>query len=531
MGSNYFNKSFCKTFVGTFGTQADNPGTANGTNNGMLIVAGVHSGQLKNAGIPNSLGYGVYGFFNKNTYLSVVAASAEVTTGKPLVLAATAVMANDPNASDKIGQFHGGYLESNKSKYINPRYISRFVKFEDAVPEQAVCHLGQTNWQTAFALDNASLTPGAAYPVDGTYTNLATTGGTGTGLTVDIVVVGGLVVSIVENQVGNGAYVPGDVITVADDAVTGVPGAAATIEVLSVGVQDCEFEFLCGETYNLYVNLWGSPVLRVLNHDAYRVLSAYTGCCPDGTITPEPVDSTLVMLDWANQIITSPYLKDFVRPIVYTQQGTPLFATGAEAVAAGYAVTDTFALYVSTGYEAGTLAGIRLAGAYIDTQFGNCSFQTSDYYNKEVVQIEMSLVDMEGDPCTFNGICITCECCGFGGQGFGETYLREIVMDESYKQNYMSTDPRIREVSKSLGIRDAVDRTLFYTKYSIIHSVPRTDNTTSTMDNEQYELVIYVPAGVTATALETLMAAWLTSVNSDVELETFGHVVCTPTAV
>jgi len=523
--TNYFNHANRKGFIGTFGTQANNPGVANGVNNGLLIVAGVHTNALKNTAAPNALGKGVYGFFNKDTYLSVVAASAEVTTAQPLILAATAI----PN-SDKIGQFHGGYMESTKSKYINPRYINDFIKFRDAVPEQAVCHIGQTNWQTAFALNNATLTAGLAYPTDGTFTDLATTGGTGTGLTVDIVVIAGLVVSIVENQVGSG-YTVADVITVADDAVTGVPTAAATIQVLTVGVQECEFDFLCGENYTLYINLWGSPVLRVLNHDAYRMLTAYTGCCPTGIIYPEAVDSTLVFLDWANQIITSPYLMDFVRPIVYTELGQPLFATGAEAVAAGWLVTDTFANYVSTGHIDGAIGGMRLVGAYVDTVFGNCSFQVSDYYNKEVVQMEMSLVDTQGEPCVFKGLCIACECCGFGGEGFGETYLREVITSESYHQNRFSTDPRIREITEGNALRDALDRTLFYTKYSIIHSVPRFGNPTSQSNWDQYELCIYVPAGVTATALETLMAAWLLAANNPVTLKTYSHVACIPTPV
>jgi hypothetical protein len=523
--TNYFNHAYRKAFIGTKATQANNPGVANGVNNGLLITAGVHSGKLKNSAAPNALGAGVYGFFNKDTYLSVVAASAEVTTAKPLVLCGTAIP-----TKDKIGQFHGGYQESNKSKYINPRYINSFIKFVDAVPEQAVCHVGQTNWQTAFGFDNTTLTAGLTYPTDGTFTDLATTGGTGTGLTVDIVVIAGLVTSIVENQVGTG-YTVADVITVADDAITGAPATAATIDVLTVGVQNCEFEFLCGETYNLQVTLWGNPVLRTLNHDSYRNLAAYTGCCPGDSIVPVAVDSTLVFINWANQIITSPYLKDFIRPIVYTEAGQPLFATGAEAVAAGWLITDTFANYVSTGHIDGAIGGMRVVGAYVDTQFGNCSWHTSDYYNKDVVKMQMQLVDTVGDPCTFTGLCVACECCGFGGEGFGETYLREVLQSEAYHQNNLSNDPRIAEITEGNDLRDSLVRTAFYTKYSIIHSVPRLDNDTSQLDSDQYELCIYVPAGVTATALETLMAAWLTAANNPVVLKTYSHTACVPTSV
>lgn len=535
----YFNHAFNKAFVGTLPTQADNPGTAHGVTDGLLMVAGVSTSELGNAAAPASLGLGTYGFFTNNTYLSVIAASAEVTTGQPLVLAGAAI-----RSVDNIGPFHGGYAESNKSKYINPKLVSRFYRMDDAVPEQSIWHVGVTNFQVGTTL--LLTVAGAGYPTDGTFTNLATTvaPGVGTGMTVDIVVIGGVVVSIVENQVGTG-YLGGGIqtITVADDAVTGVPGTPAEATITTVGNQDCEFEFLCGETYNLFINLYGAPVLRVLNHDSYQTLAAYTGCCPDGSITPTVVDSTLVMIDWAQQIIENPYLQDFIRPIVYTEAGDPLFATGAEAVAAGYLVTDVWSTYVSPGHVDGALAGIRIVGAYVDTVFESCTFQTSDYYNKEVVQMDISLRDETGDPCAFDGICITTECCGFGGQGYGDTYLRELIQSESYLQNGFSTDPRIREITQGNDLRDAIPPvvagvTQFYTKYVIQHTVPRYNNPTSVFDNDQYNLMIYVPTGTVVAPLEALMEAWLTAAGNPLGaaitadgVEHYGHTACVPEAI
>ncbi|MFO0448998.1 MAG: hypothetical protein ACK52I_10135 [Pseudomonadota bacterium] len=46
---------------------------------------------------------------------------------------------------DKIGPFHGGYTESVKSKVINPRYITRVIKYNSALPvneKQQVCVKG-----------------------------------------------------------------------------------------------------------------------------------------------------------------------------------------------------------------------------------------------------------------------------------------------------------------------------------------------------------------------------------------------------
>jgi hypothetical protein len=350
-------------------------------------------------------------------------------------------------------------------------------------------------------------------------------------MTVDIVVVGGVVVSIVENQVGTG-YVGGvDTITVADDAVTGIPVTPAEATVDAVGVQDCEFEFLCGETYNLNINLYGAPVLRVMNRDSYRNLAAYTGCCPEGTITPTAVDSTLVMIDWATQINETPYLKDFIQAIVFDQAGNPWFYDAAQAVANGSVATQIFDNYVSPGYIDGALGGLRLIGAYVDTQFDTCTFQCSDYWNKEVVQMVVGLVDVNGSPCDFDGLCVVTECCGFGGEGFGDTYVKELILSESYLQNCFSSDPRIREITEGNALRDALVREVFYTKYVIQHSVPRTYNPTSIYSTDQYNLVIYLPSGATATELETFMTAWLAGAGNPIALETFGHTACTPVAV
>ena len=102
----------------------------------MINEAGVSTVSLKNQAAPNTLGLGAYGFFNKDTYVSVVAGSNEVLTAQPLVLASAAIPQND-----KIGPFHGGYAESNKSKYDQSSIgtLPTFTSLTDAVPEQVYC--------------------------------------------------------------------------------------------------------------------------------------------------------------------------------------------------------------------------------------------------------------------------------------------------------------------------------------------------------------------------------------------------------
>jgi hypothetical protein len=521
----YFNHAYRKSFVGTKASQTFSAGVRQAVDNGFLTTANVPTSALADTAAPNQLGVGTYGFFNPNTYLSVTNASAEVIAGKPLVFAAASLFTDD-----KIGPFHGGYKESNKSKMINPRFVHKFSKMTGAAPEQSIWHLGNTNWNSD-SIATVTFTAGTGY-TNGTYTNVALTGGTGVGAFATVVVAGGVVTAVTITQPGQG-YTAGDVLGL-PSSIPFVAGTAATVTVATIkynaaGSAPCKFEFVCGETYNLRVDLWGSPVLRYLNHDLYKTFAAYTGCCPTGTIVPGNVDSTLVMIDWANQIVNDVWLQYFVRPIVYTQTGVALFATAAEAVAAGFPATNVWSTYVSPGHIAGALAGIRLIGAYVETKFGNCSFQNSDFYEKEVIQMNLSLTDLTGDPCDFSALCATKEYAGFAGQGYGETVLRDVILDESYLQNHFSDDPRIREITQGNQYFNAVNRNALYTRYVIQHSVPRYNNPSGVYDDDQYALNIYVTAA-TATAFETFMATWLgaAAVGGVVTLQTFGHTAYTP---
>jgi len=521
----YFNHAYRKSFVGTKATQAGS-GTAKAVNNGFLTDAGVPTSALADTAAPFALGVGTYGFFNPDTYVSVNAASAEVIAGKPLVFAAAALFTND-----KIGPFHGGYKESNKSKMINPRFVHKFTKMTGAATEQSIWHLGNTNYNADAIATLGALTAGIGY-TNGTYTNVALVSTVGAGALATVVVAGGVVTSITITAPGQG-YAVGTVLTLPASVpyVAGLPASSlvATIKYNTAGSSVCSFDFVCGETYNLRLDLWGSPVLRFLNHDLYKTLAASTGCCAAGTIAPTAVDSTLVMINWANQIINDLWLQNFIRPIVYTQNGVPLFATAAEAVAAGFPGTNVWSTYVSPGYIAGTTAGLRLVTAYVETKFGNCSFQNSDFFEKEVVQMNVSLTDLSGEPCEFSALCAKKEYAGFTGQGFGEQVLRDVILDESYLQNHFSDDVRIREITQGDQFFAAINRNALYTRYVLQHSVPRYNNPSGVYDNDQYALNVYVPAA-TATAFEAFMAVWLgaAAVGGVVSLQTYGHTAFTP---
>lgn len=296
-------------------------------------------------------------------------------------------------------------------------------------------------------------------------------------------------------------------------------GSTKYTKTLSPTQSACNYTFVCGETYTLRVELRNNPVYQFLQHNAVRLLTFDGGCCAvDSPATP--IDSTLAMIEWAKQIISDPILSPFVQPIVYSQAGVALYAPGTVG---GVPTWDN---YVSTGYVSGQYAGIRLQGAYVETQFGNCSFQPMDGYNVVPVQIYASMVDFNGDPCLYTGICVVTECDILKGQGFGETVLRDMILSESYRQNNFPTDLRIREIEQGSDIINNINRNTLYTRYVIQHNIPRNDNPTSTYSLDQYELNI-VTNGVVA-PFETLMAAWLTNAGSNVLLETTSCGTCTP---
>lgn len=422
----YFNHAFTKVFLGT-GTTL-NPPVPSVTNPastaGYITTNGTTTATLA------TLGPGYFSLFNKDTYEKVNFSSLPGPCC-PLVLASSSLY-----QKDKISPYIGGYQETNKSKYINPKYIHQFYYVDTCTPQQAVVSVGNT--------------PGTSGPTN-------------------------------PDQYQGGT-------------------TAAT----------CCFEFLCGETYYLRLDLKGSPLLRFLNHNSYHTLSAYTGCCTGPT--PTPVDSTLVMISWANEIITSEYTKSFVLPVVFDEAGVAWYAPGTTVdPISGLPVTPAqwWSAYVSPGHVVGECAGLRLFGAYVETKFGNCSFQITDFFEKELVRIYASMVDYNGDPCVFSGICVYTECYGLQGMGFGEQVLRDLILSESYLQNYFHTDIRIREITQGSDIIANVNRNALYGRYFILHSVPRYNNPTGVFDNDQYMLEIIVNGQIAP--FEANMSTWLTS--------------------
>jgi len=526
----YFNHAFTKRFLGTGETTSD-------TDEGYLIVADTPTVDLA------TMGQGYFGLFNANTYLSVNPSIGPPLDGCcPLILASASLY-----QKDKISPFIGGYQETNKSKYINPKYVRDFYRVDQCTPGQAVISIGNTPGTIASgAATLNALTPGTETYVNNLagYPGVILTGGTGFGATATVKVAGNTVTVVTIENPGYG-YTFGDTLTITANAIPTAgaitilaPGVATTVNVLTLTVTDannfqggtnattCCFDFICGETYYLRVDIKGSPTLRFLNHQSYHTVDAYTGCCTGPT--PTLVDSTLVMISWANELVTSDYTKSFILPVVFDETGVAWYAPGTTVdplSGAPVIPTQWWSAYVSAGHIVGACAGLRLFGAYVETKFGNCSFQVTDFFEKEPVRIYASMVDYNGDPCAFSGICVYTDCRGIQGMGFGEQVLRDLILSESYLQNYFHTDIRIREITQGSDILSAVNRNALYTRYYILHSVPRFNNPSGVFDNDQYLLEV-ITNGAIAT-FEADMAAWLDACgNGCSNLKTYDCVQC-----
>lgn len=449
----YFNHAFTKMFLGTGVTRAPQaPSPTNPASTGGFITT-----LNTPTSVLSTLGPGYFGFFNKDTYLAVT--SGTVDSCCPLILASSSVL-----SKDKIGPFHGGYLETNKSKMINPKYVQKMYRVDPCTPQQAVVSVGTTPQTIIPALPQNNF-------------------------------------------------------------------QGATLQ------SNCCFTYLCGETYYLRIDIKGSPALRFLNHNAYQTVSAYTGCCTGPT--PTAVDPTLVYIQWAEAIVINNYIKDLIAPVVYDYTGVAWYAPGTTVTYDGTNTPVTSAQWwtnypasVQAGAWAANLptacqAGMRLFGAFVETKFGNCTFQVTDYFEKEPIKIYASMVDYNGDPCVFEGVCVYNDCLGLQGMGFGEQVVRDLIKAESYLQNFFaSNDFRIREITQGYDILNAVNRNALYTRYYILHSVPRFNNPTGVFDNDRYMLEI-VTNGTNA-ALEAFLAAWIGTCQDCVTLETHD---CTPCVV
>jgi hypothetical protein len=445
---------------------------------------------------------GGFTFVDPNTLQTPIIDNATIASHGlkcPLVLASGSVHGQWTAGKDKVGPFHGGYSESIKSKTINPKYVSNFYRVDSCPAQQAQVTVGLTT-STPIVLTSVSSSS--------TTITVSSTAGILPGMTIAVVSgTGTLATSVNANVV---QAVTGTTTFTILTAPT-VALSSATISVSSALTATCPQEYLCGETYSLRVDLKGSPALRFLTRNSYYTASAYTGCCPTGSLAPTAVNPLIVYVNWAYQLLNSPLIGPFIQvQVTYSTDLGVTFAALGDGTnsAANLALLQSYvlgntALPSNTTSASLTQAGIIINGAYADTRFLDCTFYPNDSIIAflEPIQVYASEVDLNGDPCTFSGVCVNNSCKAIQQKGTGENIIRSVIMTQAYSQDpfYNGQDLRIREITNGNDVYGTINRNSQYSRYYLQHSVPRFNNPTGTFDNEQYLLEIIAPATVSLT--------------------------------
>jgi hypothetical protein len=116
-------------------------------------------------------------------------------------------------------------------------------------------------------------------------------------------------------------------------------------------------------TYRLRIDVKGSPALRFLSHNIYRVMDTYTGPlnATNPTFQKDPV-ATLV--DFKEQITMSPYFNQLVQARVYVRQGTIGAATSSGINSWGTPGVSSATLTFNTSNNTyGLVPGQRIIGS------------------------------------------------------------------------------------------------------------------------------------------------------------------------
>jgi hypothetical protein len=550
----YFNSAFQKVFWA-----ASNAG---GGATGYINDAGISSIDL----LP-SYGVGAVTFANQAAagWPSVDTAPAN---GEPLTLISTSLYQND-----KVGPFHGGYQETNKSKMINPKFISRFYRVDSnpgathiigvgATPNLDLSGADSTCCPTFYCNENYymrfDLKGSPALRVLNHNAYHVSTGYTGC--------CDGPVPELVDPALVMSAWM-NDVVMdpILFGANHGPSFAAQTSQrLVNVGVTNtCDD----GATWDLYLpdnftagiagvyfaadgttlNATGTAFVNSLvpglSGGAAATLGAISGgsgyadalgvAVTGGTGTGMTVDITTglgVVTGVTINTAGTGYTPGDV--VTITGGGGNATVTIATVVAFTFATVSPISSYVSafTPATPNCCAGLVMESAFVETKFGDCTFMPSDHFEVEPLLIQASMLDETGDPCVFEQLCISdgmtpsgtgtqtvYPAIQFGKQvmGTGEQVLRDLILSESYGQNYFNkNDLRVREITQGYDITNAVDRNGLYTSYYLLHTVPRYNNPSGTFDNDQY--LLRIPMDNADAGFEAFVLDWMANAGNPI---------------
>jgi len=460
----YFNHAFCKSFLVT-----EIAGSAIATQTltaGQLGAADGSWGALDpttfpTAAIPKNMFYLAQGSFHPN---------------------------------DKIGT-HGGYQESVKSKGINPRYITRLWSSvcQDSVASTVTINVDETcapcgdafflrvdvkgspalrflnhnvyaigDSGGSAALNNTL--PGICCIEGQEYLDPAVALAKAAGMLLEEPIIS----PFIQEQQWGGAAAGITVITTA-----GLDGVDTT-STLGAGGTD----YTVGDIVTVDTGT-SLAIVRVVTIGGGGAVVTFTVLAAGSGYTVGAKATT-------NVSVVDPTATGFTVTVVLTTDGSGTFSISEMLDGTYTPSTDPVA--------DGVTATMTFVGAYADTQFGDCSFDTRDHYEMEPVQIYASILDETGDPCNQCGS--TTRTDGVMAQTHGETVLRDILLHERYLQSPYHQgaidSPRIREIEGFEAIKAAVTRGALYKVYYLQHSIPRLSNPSGTFDNDQYIYQFFV---------------------------------------
>lgn len=538
--SHELNQRFPLVLAGTprFNT-AGNPNlsSAPGYNGGFLIASNQNIMQLNQvtSSPTTTYGPGTFGFYNPRNWQSVNTASLSSLECCPLVLVGAS-----PYTKDSPGGFHQGWQIPIKSKPIDPRNIHHFYRVEPCTPQPGVYHFGQTpktipSTSSTVAGDIVDLEIiSVVCNGTGAISTNCSSPSTVTGLTIvssanPSATLGTLGIQVCQNTVTN-AYtiIASNLTTTANftvgDVITGTVGTAPNDCVIQFRVQsvssvnNCCYNFVCNETYNFYFDVKGTPVYQAYFKNTVRHITIKTPCCDPNNPNNIYVNPVWVYLELAKAVIADPELSKFIFPIVW--DGTNYYYPPQSAYPHVTYPAPPFLTYADLSNTltgnlldndpfcgTSTVAGIIFQTAYIETRFGNCTFQVSDGYTYDIIRLNAQLVDWNGDPC-FESICFYTECEGHPGQGSGEDALRDLIRMQHFQAHNMPENLRYREVLLENDVIALINRNQRYYRYQFLFEhKPYTEFAAHPIDTNPYRVEILTTNP--DPAFETFMNSWL----------------------
>ena len=489
----YFNHAFNKTFI------ADSTLATAGTATSALTagqVALVSDATWASVALPGAPGIGALGYVVQGSFYT------KDTIG------------NNPG--------HGGYQESVKSKGINPRYITRLWQANCQTATQATASLSLGSacapcGKTQFMRIDVKGSPALRFLNHNAYA-IADSANVccidGQEYIDPTLILGVMAEMALSDPLIKPFVAEGDLMGVETATLSGGVGYSVTTGAASAATTVSPAGGSGAKVNILTVSGTGA----ILTYSFANVGKGYavgdvltvvdSGSTTDATLT-------ITALTAGGIISNSTDAAGAITQSVYTI-----------AEAQGKAASGNYVPSTDPNGTVKVTATVEFVGAYVDTVFGNCSFDTRDHYNAEPVEIIVSELDETGNPCNDCGVATQTP--GSMQQTQGEEVVRELIMSERYRQspyNQGNKDSaRFREIEMSDELLSSVDRSATYKGYYIQHSVPRFNNPSGVFDNDQYVYKVYVKCSDAAaqTEVEKLMdalAAWATANGNAIAVE------------